>query len=152
MMRRSLSAGIISMCVGVAGACARQAVPPAPVAAVPDGCVVALADGQGQDRLATQIEQARQDARRGPNTKAALERLGYLHVSRARVTSDAGHYKLAEAVATACRPRTPATRPPCCCAVTCCTSCTDSRRRSRLRVSSSPGGPSFSITACSATR
>ena len=66
---------------------------------MPDGCVVALADGQGQGRLATQIERARQDARRGPNAKAALERLGYLHVSRARVTSDAGHYKLAEAVA-----------------------------------------------------
>ena len=99
MMRRSLSAGIISLCVGVAGACARQAAPPAPVAAAPDGCVVALAEGQGQDRLAAQIERARQDARRGPNAKAALERLGYLHVSRARVTSDAGHYKLAEAVA-----------------------------------------------------
>ena len=99
MMRRSLSAGMISLCVGMAGACARQAVPPAAVAAVPDGCVVALADGQGQGRLATQIERARQDARRGPNAKAALERLGYLHVSRARVTSDAGHYKLAEAVA-----------------------------------------------------
>jgi len=100
MMRRSLSVGMISLCVGVAGACARQAVPPpAAVAAVPDGCVVALADGQGQGRLATQIERARQDARRGPNAKAALERLGYLHVSQARVTSDAGHYKLAEAVA-----------------------------------------------------
>ena len=55
--------------------------------------------GAGQGRLATQIEHARQDARRGPNAKAALERLGYLHVSQARVTSDAGHYKLAEAVA-----------------------------------------------------
>ena len=99
MMRRSLSAGIISFSVAVAGACARQAAPPAPVAAAPDGCVVALAEGQGQDRLATQIEQARQDARRGPNAKAALERLGYLHVARARVTNDAGHYTLAEAVA-----------------------------------------------------
>jgi len=98
-MRRSLSVGIISFSVGVAGACARQAVPPATVAAAPDGCVVALAEGQGQDRLAAQIERARQDVRRGPNGKAALERLGYLHVSRARVTSDAGHYKLAEAVA-----------------------------------------------------
>ena len=99
MMRRSLSVGMISMCVGVAGACARQSVPPEPVAAAPDGCVVALAEGQGQDRLATPIERARQDARLGPNAKAALERLGYLHVSRARVSSDAGHYKLAEAVA-----------------------------------------------------
>jgi len=99
MMRRSLSVGMISLCVGVAGACAKHAVPPAAVAAVPDGCVVALADGQGQGRLATQIERARQDARRGPNAKAALERLGHLHVSQARVTSDAGHYKLAEAVA-----------------------------------------------------
>ena len=34
-----------------------------------------------------------------PNAKAALERLGYLHVARARVTGDAGHYTLAEAVA-----------------------------------------------------
>ena len=99
MMRRSLSVGMISLCVGVAGACARQAVPPAPLAAAPDGCAVALAEGQGQGRLATQIERARQDARRGPNAKAALERLGHLHVSQARVTSDAGHYKLAEAVA-----------------------------------------------------
>ena len=98
MMRRSISAGIVSICVGMS-ACAKHAVPPAAVAAVPDGCVVALADGQGQGRLATQIERARQDARRGPNAKAALERLGHLHVSQARVTSDAGHYKLAEAVA-----------------------------------------------------
>ena len=100
MTSRPLIAGIILMSIGVAGACARQDAPPAPVAAAPDGCVVALAPAQGQDRLAEQIEQTRQDAaRRGPNTKAALERLGYLHVARARVTGDAGHYTLAEAVA-----------------------------------------------------
>ena len=99
MTSRPLIAGIILMSIGVAGACARQTAPPAPVAAAPDGCAVALAPAQGQDRLAAQIEQARQDARRGPNTKAALERLGYLHVARARVTGDAGHYTLAEAVA-----------------------------------------------------
>ena len=98
-MRRSLSAGIISLCVSVTAACARQAAPPATVAAAPDACVVALAEGTGQDRLASEIERARQDARRGPNAKPALERLGYLHVSSARVTGDAGHYKLAEAVA-----------------------------------------------------
>jgi len=51
MMRRSLSVGMISLCVGVAGACAKQAVPPAAVAAVPDGCVVALAEGQGRAGL-----------------------------------------------------------------------------------------------------
>ena len=99
MTSRPLIAGIILMSIGVAGACARQSAPPAPVAAAPDGCAVALAPAQGQDRLAAQIEQARQDAGRGPNTKAALERLGYLHVARARVTGDAGHYTLAEAVA-----------------------------------------------------
>jgi tetratricopeptide (TPR) repeat protein len=97
-MRRSLSAGIISLCVSATGACARQAAPAA-AAAAPDACAVALAEGQGQDRLAGQIERARQDARRRPNAKPALERLGYLHVSSARVTGDAGHYKLAEAVA-----------------------------------------------------
>ena len=153
MMRRSLSAGIISLSVGVAGACARQSVPPAPVAAAPDGCVVALAEGQGQDRLAAQIERARQDARRGPNAKAALERLGYLHVSRARVTSDAGHYKLAEAVADCLQASYPGdagrvaaarSRPPPAAPI--------QARRSRLRASSWPGGRSCSTTACSATR
>ena len=64
-------------------------------AAAPDGCVVRSLKGRGRTGLAAQIEHARQDARRGPNTKAALERLGYLHVSHARVTGDAGHYKLA---------------------------------------------------------
>ena len=98
-MRRSLSVGIISFSVAVAGACSGQTAPPAPVAAAPDGCAVALASGQEQDRLGAQIDQARQAARRGPTSKAALERLGYLHVSRARLTADAGHYKLAEATA-----------------------------------------------------
>ena len=111
MMRRSLSAGIISLCVGRGRGVREAGGAAGAVAAVPDGCVVALAEEQGQDRLATQIERARQDARRGPNAKAALERLGYLHVSRASVTSDAGHYKLAEAVADCLQACIPATRP-----------------------------------------
>ena len=93
------------------GRSVRQAPPPAPVAAAPDGCVVALAPAQGQDRLARKSSRRAGRRRRGPNAKAALERLGYLHVARARVTNDPGHYKLAETVPACLKPRIPA-RPP----------------------------------------
>ena len=97
-MRRSLSAGIISLCVSATGACARQPPPPAPVPTAIDACVVALAPGQGQGRHAAAIERAQQEAK-SSRAKAALERLGYLYVARARSHNDPGDYRLAEAVA-----------------------------------------------------
>ena len=100
MMRQSLAVGFISLGFVTGSACSRQPPQPAPArVSAPDACAVALAAEQRQGRGAADIERAKSEARSGPRAKAALERLGYLYVSRARVNNDAGDYKLAEATA-----------------------------------------------------
>ena len=99
-MRRSLSAGIISFCVAVAGACARQTAPPAAVAAAPDSCAVALAPATstGQACRANRAGAAGCPARVECEVGARAARLS----ARARAPgsrNDAGDYKLAEAAA-----------------------------------------------------
>ena len=100
MKRQPLVVGIVSCGIAFVSGCSGQPETPVQAAAkVPDACVVALAAGQGQGTSAAEIERAQRDARGTTHAKAALERLGYLYVSRARATNDPGDYKLAEATA-----------------------------------------------------
>jgi tetratricopeptide (TPR) repeat protein len=100
-------AGLV-FAIGVTSACERRerAALPAP-AATPDPCVAALAPGPEQRDVDRAIAGAQQDARGGTQAKAALERLGFLFVARARVSNDPGDYKLAEMAAACLEARHP---------------------------------------------
>jgi tetratricopeptide (TPR) repeat protein len=91
-------AGVI-LTAATACACNRSsaaAVAPPPAA---NGCSTALAPGAERSDSDREIARVQHDARGGAHARAALERLGYLYVKRARVNNDAGDYKLAEATA-----------------------------------------------------
>ena len=108
---------IISLGIGAAPGCVRKATPdaaPAPpvaasgeaaAAAAPDPCALALASPGGDERAAggesidRQIDLLRAEAAKAADPCRALERLGWLHVARARSAFDSGHYRLAEACA-----------------------------------------------------
>ena len=81
--------------------CERPATPIAAAAAMTvDACAAALAPGNERTDRDRAIAQAQQDARvGGPQTRQALERLGYLYVARARATNDPGDYTLADRAA-----------------------------------------------------
>ena len=65
---------------------------PAPL----DPCRIVLLPHHGDTSLDEQIVRAQQAIARGVNSDAALERLGWLFVAKARVSFDGGFYKLAE--------------------------------------------------------
>lgn len=99
MMRQTLAVGFISLGLVFGPACNRQPPQPSVQASAPDACTVALAAEQRQDAPAAEIARVQGEARNGSRAKGALERLGYLYVSRARVNNDPGDYKRAEATA-----------------------------------------------------
>jgi tetratricopeptide (TPR) repeat protein len=83
-------------------ACHRQSVPPPSrdvASGKPDPCAAALAPAAETTDRDRAIARAQQVARGSTQTKTALERLGYLFVSRARVGNDTGDYTLALAAA-----------------------------------------------------
>jgi tetratricopeptide (TPR) repeat protein len=85
----------LGLAAGFAWGChARGATSTAP----PDipSCAAALAPGRVVDDRDREIVRAQTDARHDVTARAALERLGYLYVARARVRNDPGDYKLAE--------------------------------------------------------
>jgi tetratricopeptide (TPR) repeat protein len=61
-----------------------------------DPCQVALAPQAGDTRLDADIRRAQEEVRQGIAPERALERLGWLFVSKARATFDDGFYTLAE--------------------------------------------------------
>ena len=98
MMRwKWLACGVV-LSFGLAG-CARAEKAAASGVQAPDACAVALAAGRDTSDLDRAIASAQQDARAGAQAGLALERLGYLFVSRARVSNDPGDYTLAEKTA-----------------------------------------------------
>jgi tetratricopeptide (TPR) repeat protein len=107
MMRRNLVFACLLVSVLSTAACNRKdaamAAAPPPVA---DACTAALAPGGAATEIDRSIAKAQQDAR-GAQSGAALERLGYLYVSRARVTNDPGDYTLAERTAACLEARHP---------------------------------------------
>lgn len=80
-------------------------------AAAPDSCVAALAPGPQQNDRDRDIARLQEEARGTPRANLALERLGYLYVSRARVSNDPGDYKLAEMAAGCLESRYPGEAP-----------------------------------------
>lgn len=66
-----------------------------------DPLMLALAPHQGEGRTDIEIRRLQQQVRSGQNRDAALERLGWVFVSKARESFDAGFYKLAEQCALA---------------------------------------------------
>ena len=96
--------------------CQRTATPPATASGpagttapsiAPDPCVVALAPAVGDAASDTAISRAQLDAGSPAHDRAALERLGYLYIARARVSNDPGDYTLAEKAAACLEARYP---------------------------------------------
>ena len=61
-------------------------------------CSIALAPHRGTEPIDARIRRAQENARKGPQPVAALERVGWLFVSKARAAGDPSYLKLAEAV------------------------------------------------------
>ncbi len=119
----------------------------------PNPCIAALAPAAGDKTRDAAISRAQLDARSPAHDRAALERLGYLYVARARVSNDPGDYTLAEKAAGCLEARYPGRgRSARCCAVTCFISSIDSARRNSSPARSSRDEPSCWTTDCSATR
>ena len=102
---------LVALVLSVAhtAACHRPANTTAAMAAtVPGACAAALAPGVGHVDRDREITRVQEQARGGTHARQALERLGYLYISRARVSNDPGDYKLAEAAAECLDSRYPA--------------------------------------------
>ena len=95
-MKRSMFAIGVLVLSGVTTGCRMKADVPPPAQTVTDACAAALAAARQDTEMDRAIGRAQARARAGTGGKEALERLGYLYVSRARAAHDAGDYKLAE--------------------------------------------------------
>lgn len=78
-------------------------VPPAPM----DSCRIVLVPHTGNTRLDEDIVKAQAAVKSGANPEAALERLGWSFVAKARASFDNGYYKLAEQCALCMESRAP---------------------------------------------
>jgi tetratricopeptide (TPR) repeat protein len=96
--------------------CQRTTTPPAAAhrsagttspTAAPDPCVVALAPAAGEATRDAAIARAQLAAGSPARDRAALERLGYLYVARARLSNNPGDYTLAEKAAACLEARYP---------------------------------------------
>src|SRR5437867_6288545 len=85
-------------------ACGREATKPGSLAAGP--CDVALAPHPGESQIDKEIANLQREARRLPATRT-LERLGWMLVSKARLSYDSGYYKLAEQCADCIQSKSP---------------------------------------------
>ncbi|HTI36417.1 MAG TPA: tetratricopeptide repeat protein [Vicinamibacterales bacterium] len=102
--RQAIASGLFAAVLSAAAchrpAAASHATPLSEVLPPPDACAIALAPGSTRDATDREISGAQAEGREGgARARNALERLGYLYVSRARITSDPGNYRLAEAAA-----------------------------------------------------
>jgi tetratricopeptide (TPR) repeat protein len=97
-------AGLTALSIG---GCTRQDLTPRDAVAretitTPAGpLAIALSPHAGQGRLDEQIRRVQDHVRSNQNTRASLERLGWLYVGKARESFDAGYYTLAEQCALA---------------------------------------------------
>ena len=100
MKHRMLVVAGLLFAAGVVSGCERRAGKAQAAAAIAaDSCAVALAPGAEQSDRDRAIAQAQKQAGDVGATRDALERLGYLYVSRARGTNDPGDYTLADMAA-----------------------------------------------------
>jgi len=100
---------ILSLFVALSPACSRSTSSTPGKTAVPalDPIVIALAAHDGQDKLDEEIRKVQDQVRASKDTDRALERLGWLFVTKARRSFDPGFYKLAEQCALALEARQP---------------------------------------------
>jgi tetratricopeptide (TPR) repeat protein len=105
MFNSCLASACLLLAVLPIVACARSSGSEAPSSASSspgttqlDACAVALASSAAQQTSTDAIGRAMAEAR-GPNSRSALERLGYLYVARARISNDPGDYTLANKAA-----------------------------------------------------
>jgi tetratricopeptide (TPR) repeat protein len=73
----------------------------------PDPCAIALAAHTGESKLDQEISRLQAEARTGSKRDRALELLGWRFVSKARISSDPGYYKLAEQCADCIEAKSP---------------------------------------------
>ena len=85
--------------------------PSPPAASAINPITVILAAHTGGDRVDVEIRQRQEQIRAGQQPEAALERLGWLFVAKAREGFDPGYYKLAEQCALALEKQTGETQP-----------------------------------------
>src|SRR5712691_7655361 len=91
-LRSSLSAGIVS---------------PENSSDLSRPCPLALAPHSGTDQVDREIARLQQEAKAASDPSRALERLGWMFVSKARISYDPGYYKLAEQCAVCIETRNP---------------------------------------------
>jgi tetratricopeptide (TPR) repeat protein len=72
-----------------------------------DACAIALASHTGESKLDQEISRLQAEARTASNPSRALDQLGWRFVSKARISSDPGYYKLAEKCAECMQARSP---------------------------------------------
>jgi tetratricopeptide (TPR) repeat protein len=70
-------------------------------------CPLALAPHSGTDQVDREIARLQQEAKAASDPSRALERLGWMFVSKARISYDPGYYKLAEQCAVCMESRNP---------------------------------------------
>ena len=73
----------------------------------PDPCAIALTPHEGASKLDQEIFRFQGEARKASNPNRALEQLGWRFVSKARISSDPGFYKLAESCADCMEAKSP---------------------------------------------
>ena len=104
MGRRWMVCAVFVVTLVLLSACSREAVQPASLSARP--CDVALAPHAGDLQIDKEIANLQQESRRLPTTRT-LERLGWLFVSKARLSYDSGYYELAEQCADCIESKSP---------------------------------------------
>jgi tetratricopeptide (TPR) repeat protein len=73
----------------------------------PDPCAIALTPHAGETKLDQEISRLQVEARKSSNPSRALDQLGWRFVSKARISSDPGYYKMAERCADCMESKTP---------------------------------------------
>jgi len=106
---RSFTFIVLAVGAGLAlGGCRRVANNPAALQpGATDPLAIALAPHSGNARLDDQIRRTQEQVRTAQNPEIALEQLGWLFVTKARQSFDAGFYKLAELCAQGLEARRP---------------------------------------------
>src|SRR5436309_154133 len=104
MGRRLLMCAVFGILPALLSACGREATKPGSLAAGP--CDIALASHSGESKLDEEIANLQREARRLPTTRT-IERLGWMFVSKARLSYDSGYYKLAEQCADCIESKSP---------------------------------------------
>src|SRR5213592_4434073 len=104
MGRRLMLCAVFVIALVLLSACSREAAQATRLSVGP--CDVALAPHPGDSQIDKEIANLQREARTLPATRT-LERLGWMLVSKARLSYDSGYYKLAEQCAACIESKSP---------------------------------------------